>query len=289
MIKLIASDMDGTLLDNSMQISDENTAAIREAQARGIEFIVATGRNRPEALPALKVAGITCAMVTLNGAHVFDEKGNSLFTVPIEYQKASAILDLLEERQIYYEVFTDQGLYSESREERIELFAEHIAEMMPHLTRKMAIAMTAAQLEQLPIHYVSDIRTAIQDKGLQVLKLICFHKEGPAVLGPVAADIDGYGDLVVTSSGTNNIEINHKNAQKGIAVAHIAKDRGIDLKDVMTIGDNLNDVSMIQLAGVSFAMGNAHLELKEYAKYLTDSYLESGVGKAIRRAIAEDL
>lgn len=57
----------------------------------------------------------------------------------------------------------------------------------------------------------------------------------------------------------------------------------------MTIGDNFNDVSMLQVAGVSFAMGNAEIEVKDYAKYTTDTNLESGVGKAILRAIAEDL
>ncbi|WP_424685764.1 Cof-type HAD-IIB family hydrolase [Enterococcus sp.] len=289
MIKLIASDMDGTLLDNDMQISPENVAAIKEAQVRGIEFIVATGRNREEAVPALSAAGINCAMVTLNGAHVFDSTGQSLFIVPIPYEEACRLFDLLESRGIYFEVFTNQGLYSENQEERIQLFAEHIAEIMPHLTHKMAIAMTAAHLEQLPIIHTENIRQTLLDEELEVLKIICFHNEGPAILGPVAAEIDRYGDLVVTSSGTNNLEINHKNAQKGIAVAHIAKDRGIDLADVMTIGDNLNDLSMIQLAGVSFAMENAHLELKENAKYHTDSYLNSGVGKAILRAINEEL
>ena len=93
----------------------------------------------------------------------------------------------------------------------------------------------------------------------------------------------------MTSSGQNNIEVNHKNAQKGIAVAHVAHERGIPLEDVMTIGDNFNDVSMLQTAGVSFAMGNAEIEVKEYAKYITDTNLEAGVGKAILRAISENL
>ena len=109
MIKLIASDMDGTLLDSSMQISPENAAAIKHATEQGVEFIVATGRNRTEALPALEQVGIECAMVTLNGAQVFDKTGQSLFTVPIDAQTVTSILDLLDERDIYYEVATDQG------------------------------------------------------------------------------------------------------------------------------------------------------------------------------------
>lgn len=160
---------------------------------------------------------------------------------------------------------------------------------MPHLTHKMAIAMTAARLAFLPINYVKDFNELFAIEDLEILKIICFHQDGARVLGPITQEIDGYGDLVVTSSGQNNIEINHRNAQKGIAVAHVAKERAIQLSDVMTIGDNLNDVSMIQLAGVSFAMGNGEIEVKEYAKYLTDTNIESGVGKAIIRAIDENL
>ena len=89
------------------------------------------------------------------------------------------------------------------------------------------------------------------------------------MLGPVGKQISLLGDLAVTSSGQNNIEVNHKNAQKGIAVAHVAHERGISLEEVMTIGDNFNDVSMLQVAGVSFAMGNAEIEVKDYAKYTT--------------------
>lgn len=289
MIKLIASDMDGTLLNGKMQIPEENVAAIRYAQEHGVEFIAATGRNREEALPPLEAAGIKCAMVNLNGAAVFDEEGNALFTVPIKRESALTAMDLLDEREIYYEVASNRGLYSISQAKRIENFAEHIAEVMPHLTHKMAIAMTSAHLEFLPINYVDSIRPLLEDPEFEVLKIICFHQDGPKVLGPVAKELDGYGDMITTSSGNNNIEINHRDAQKGIAVAHVAKERGIPLEQVMTIGDNLNDISMIQVGGVSFAMGNAALEVKEYAKYLTDTNIEAGVGKAIRRAIDEDL
>lgn len=289
MIKLIASDMDGTLLDAEMRISRENIEAIQYAQSKGIEFMVATGRNRFEALPALEEAGVDCAMITLNGAQVFDQEGNEVFSAPIDLQTTQAVLDILDEHQIYYEVSTNKGTYSESKEQRIENFAAHIAETMPHLTHKMAIAMTVARLEFLPIHFIDNIRELIVQEDITVLKIICFHKEGALYLGPAAKKMNVYDELIITSSSENNIEINHRAAQKGIAVGHVALNRNIDMQDVMTIGDNLNDVSMIQAAGVSFAMGNALPELKEYAKYVTETNVQSGVGKAIVRAIDEEL
>lgn len=281
--------MDGTLLDAHMSISTENTEAIRMANELGIEFMVATGRNAQEARAALDEAGIDCAMITLNGAQVFDRSGKSLFTVPIPSPQAMTVMDILDANGIYYEVATNQGLYSESQPKRIESFASSIATHMPHLTYKMAIAMASANLELLHITYVDSIRELLLDDTLEVLKIICFHTEGPRILGPVGKEISNLGELAVTSSGQNNLEVNHKNAQKGIAVAHVAHERGITLDEVMTIGDNFNDVSMLQTAGVSFAMGNAEIEVKDYAKYLTDTNLESGVGKAILRAINENL
>ena len=281
MIKLIASDMDGTLLDAKMSITNDNTSAIREAERLGIEFMVATGRAYTEAKLALEEAGIDCAMITLNGAQVFDKDGHSLFTAGIEKETVTEVLTILSQHNVYYEISTNKGIFSEHQEKRIENFAAHIAESMPHLTYKVAIAMASAHLSLLHITYVDRLDDILKDDSIEVLKIIGFSMDGPKV-----EELD---DLVVTSSALNNIEINHRLAQKGIAVARVAKERGIPAEQVMTIGDNLNDVSMIQWAGVSFAMGNAELELKEYAKYETATNLENGVGEAILRAIREDL
>lgn len=289
MIKLIASDMDGTLLESKMEVSDSNVAAIREAERLGIEFMVATGRNYQEAKTALDEAGIECAMITLNGAQVFDKTGASLFTVGIPKEKVHQMMDLFEENDIYFEIATSQGIFSDSQPKRIENFATHISETMPHLTHKMAIAMASAHLEVFHIQYVDDLRAIVDRPDLEVLKMICFSMEGPKVLGPMALQVEKLQDLAVTSSAQNNIEINHRDAQKGIAVIKVARERGIPMEQVMTIGDNFNDVSMLDIAGVSFAMGNAEPEVKEHAKYVTATNLENGVGEAIMRAINEDL
>lgn len=289
MIKLIASDMDGTLLDSKMSISRDNASAIREANRLGIEFMVATGRAYSEAKPPLEEAGIECAMITLNGAQVFDKEGNSIFSAGLTKKAVGEVLDILDAHNVYYELSTNKGIFSEHQEQRIENFAAHVATTMPHLTYKTAIAMASAHLALLNITYIDHMRDLLEDDSIEILKIIGFSVEGPRVLGPASMQIEKMEDLIVTSSAQNNIEVNHKLAQKGIAVAQVAKDRDIPATDVMTIGDNLNDVSMIQWAGVSFAMGNAELELKEYAKYETSTNLENGVGEAILRAIREDL
>lgn len=289
MIQLIASDMDGTLLDEHMHISEENIVAIRYAQEKGIQFMVCTGRNITEALPALNDAKLNCPMITLNGAQAFDQNHNVLFTVEISKETALEVMHVFEKYNVYYEVSTNQGTFSENLARRIETFAAFLSQRLPHLTYQMAIAMTSARFESLPIKIVENMKEYILQEEIKVLKIIGFNNTEPQILDKVSADLADQPKIHITSSGTNNIEINHIDAQKGIAVKKIAEMFNIPLSQVMTIGDNYNDLSMIQEAGVSFAMENAVDELKQAAKYIADTNIHSGVGKAIRRAIDENL
>lgn len=289
MIKLIASDMDGTLLGTKMDVLQENIDAIRFAEEKGVTFIVATGRGYTEAKPPLDDAGISCPMITVNGAQAFDKDGKELFTIDINNQNAEKIVGVLQAHGVYFEIATDHGIYSDNQHQRIENAATMLANHMPHLTFKMAIAMAAAHLEMLDINYVEDYRELLADASIKILKFIVFSQEGEKVLKPLRAHVEKVPDVIVTSSFANNIEINHVDAQKGIAVKHVAEDLGIPLSQVMTIGDNFNDASMLEVAGVSFAMANAEEGVKKIARYETGHHTEGGVGQAIIRAIEEDL
>ncbi|MBO0475635.1 HAD family phosphatase [Vagococcus sp. DIV0080] len=289
MIKLIASDMDGTLLSSHLSISETNKEAVLEAQALGIEFMVATGRAYAEAKPALEEAGIKCAMITGNGAQGFDSDGNETFVISIEKKVAKEVMGTLRENNLYFELMTSKGVYAESQVKRLENFATLLANQIPHLTFKMATAMASAHLNMLPVNYIDSYNELMSDDSIEILKFISFSDHGQELLKPIGEKIEGMGPLYVTSSFPNNIEINHEDAQKGNAVRKVAEELGISLDDVMTIGDNYNDVSMLSIAGVSFAMGNAEEGVKKIAKYETDLNVNDGVGKAILRAISENL
>lgn len=289
MIKLIASDMDGTLLGQKLSISDENVAAIRYAEEHGVKFMIATGRNFDEATPALKEAGLVCPLIAVNGAQAFDENGKTLFTIDIQQEEARQVVKILKEQDLYFEVATTKGIFSDNRPQRLENMATFIANSMPHLTYKMAVAMAIAQLDIQDVHYVEDFEELFAHEDVKILKFIAFSPLEAAALTPARQKIDLIDDLVVTSSFPNNLEVNHRFAQKGIAVQRMAQAYDIPMEKVMTIGDNFNDISMLEVAGVSFAMGNAELAVKEVAKYETDLNTQSGVGKAIRRAVDERL
>ncbi len=120
------------------------------------------------------------------------------------------------------------------------------------------------------------------------MKIIAFSEEGPAKLKPLSDEILAkHSSLKITSSSASNIEINNINAQKGIAVERYANMLNTPMSDVMAIGDNNNDVSMLELAGVSYAMGNASPEVKQLARYITDTNVNDGVGKAILEVLAK--
>ncbi|MGX7204497.1 Cof-type HAD-IIB family hydrolase [Enterococcus pingfangensis] len=287
MIKLIASDMDGTLLNNQMQVPTANVAAIQKAQAQGIEFIAATGRGMSHARISLDESDIRVPMILLNGAHVVNADRETIFTIPIGKQRTLDVMDTLEEAGLYYEIFTAEQVYSSNQPMRIDFVAEHLLSKIPGMSKKRAIAASSQHLSLTPITFVEDIRQTLFASDEDVLKIIAFDKNGPAQLKGITGELEKIGDLAIAASESTNIEINHVNAQKGIALKQFAEERGFTASQVMALGDNFNDVSMLTYAGTSFAMGNAAAAVKKIAKNITDTNEENGVATAIARILSE--
>ena len=134
----------------------------------------------------------------------------------------------------------------------------------------------------------SDYSELLDDPKNHVMKIIAFSQAGPEKLKPLSDDLLAkHSSIKITSSSRSNIEINNINAQKGIAVERYANMLNTPMSNVMAIGDNNNDVSMLKLAGTSYAMGNASTEVKQLATHITDTNVNDGVGKAILAVLAE--
>lgn len=287
MIQIIASDMDGTLLNDHMVISKRNAAAIKAAQKAGVHFVVSSGRGYTEIKPLIEEAGFNCPMITLNGAQVFDETGNLLSSAAINDTLASKVLHLLKKKGLYFEIVTSAGIYSDSKTNRIENFAELLTRVSPETPYKLAVSMAAARFELMNVNYTDDYLKIIDDPSLKVYKFVTFSNEGPKKLDPIRKELKQFDSLVVTSSSSSNIEINHVNAQKGAALQAFADLMNVPMDNVMAIGDNNNDMSMLKVAGISYAMDNAIIEVKQTAKRLTKSNTEDGVGIAIEEVLKE--
>lgn len=287
MVQIIASDMDGTLLNDKMVISKRNAAAVKEAQKQGIHFIVSTGRAYDEVKPLITEAGFNCPMITLNGAFVLDENGKEISAAPIPDSIAKKIMLTLKKNGLYFEVITAKGVCSDNKAKRIENFAELLASISPDTPYKLAVTLASARMELMNINYVDNYMDLVDDPKTVICKIVVFSPEGQKVLGPIKDELSKNDNLVITSSGPGNIEINHVNAQKGVALQAYADSLNIPMDNVMAIGDNNNDVSMLKAAGISYAMGNGSDEVKMLAKYITAPNTEDGAGIAIEEVLAK--
>ncbi|SFB97838.1 hypothetical protein SAMN04488102_10274 [Alkalibacterium subtropicum] len=288
MIKLIVSDMDGTLLDEEMEISQANVSAIKRVQSQGIHFAIATGRDYPLASPVLEENGIKCPLIAQNGAQYFDADGNNRYNRGLEKSTVRKMLSIFSDyNDIHEELMTNKGIFSDNKDKRLEMLAMMIYDMNPDTTYEEALENAAGYAEKLQINFVDDYQEIISDNSAIILKVSVHSSKGREVLGPLREELHReIPDLAITASSKRNLEINHAAAQKGIAVAQLAKQLGIKADEVMTIGDNLNDLSMLEWAGYSVAVANAEPEAKEAARFETSSNRQNGVAEAISRVLS---
>lgn len=287
MIKLIASDMDGTLLNNDLVVPEENINAIKEAQKAGIEFMIATGRGINEALPLLEKYHLHPAYITLNGAQVFDENEKVQVELPLNLGVSHQIISTLRKYKLYFEMVTNQGIFSNSKVQRINNIANLITNLNPDTPFKLAIALSSARLELMKIQYVKDYDELLARPAISIFKIIAFDSNHPNNLISVKEDLlnEFNSQIIITSSSKVNIEINDIHAQKGIALKKYADKKGISSNEIMTLGDNINDTTMIQYAKYSVAMENAVDSIKKIANYITARNDQAGVARAIKKAI----
>lgn len=288
MIKLVACDLDGTLFNSNITVSDENVAAIKAAQKSGIEFLVATGRSPEQSRKVIEDFGINTGFININGALVFDENGKLQVKNPLPTAKAKQVADILDRHHIYYELVTSDLIFSKDISQRVVNLARALTALNPRLSFKKAVATAAGSNAMLSMTYVDSFTDLLNDPELEVMKIISFDGHGPEAFVEAKQEIMALGDVAVTSSSPANIEINDAKAQKGPALMEYAKKKGLKREEVAAIGDNLNDESMIRDAGTGVAMGNAVPAIKKLAQVQTKTNDENGVAYILKQFISEN-
>ena len=288
MIKLIASDMDGTLLNHNHKIPKENVKLINFAKNQGIEFVVATGRAYYEALPALNEENINCDVISFNGGIVYDKNGNIISITPMLPKDLYYTIEILKSFDISYQLYTKNTIYTTSIETDINAYIDLIRSngYEPDVEHLRAEAQ-----QKLDVGYITEVENIelyLNEKENPPIKIIAISND-ILKLENAAKLLSENTSISVTSSGANNIEIMHKNATKGKALKEIAKIYGINLENAIAIGDNLNDQAMLDIVGYSVAMKNGNTILKEQAKYVTKkTNSEGGVADTIFKLIEEN-
>jgi Cof subfamily protein (haloacid dehalogenase superfamily) len=286
MIKLIASDMDGTLLNQKHKIDKETVVAIKKAEEAGIVFAISTGREYDTVEPLLKENNIRCQCVLMNGAEYRDEDGNILEDINIEQKTATKIINILQKEKVSARIFTNKGIYTtDTKEEALKEMLYRTMSFNPELTREEALEIAKVQPYFTDLKYIIDLDEFL-NSDMEIRKFVAFHNDIELVnkMKKIIGELEG---IAVSSSFRDNMEITHVTAQKGIILAKVAEKMGFKREEVLVLGDSFNDYSMFKEFSESVAMGNAIPEIKEIAKYITDTNDNLGVAKAIYKVLEE--
>lgn len=286
MIKLIASDMDGTLLNEKRKIDKETADAIKYAEKSGIKFTITTGREYDSVKELLLEHDIRCQCILMNGAEYRDEDGNILEDINIEIENATEIINMLQKEKISARIFTNKGIYTtDTKEKALKEMQYRTLSFNPELTEEEALEITKAQPFFMQLKYITNLNEFL-GSGIEIRKFVAFHKD-IELINKMKKIIGAIKGLAVSSSFKDNIEVTNITAQKGIILAKAAKKMGIEKDEVLVIGDSFNDYSMFTEFTESVAMGNAIPEIKQIAKYTTDTNKNLGVAKAIYMVLNE--
>lgn len=270
-IRMIAFDLDGTLLNSDKKITEYTKEVLKKAAGIGMEIVPSTGRPL-KGVPAevLKLPGVRYA-VTSNGARMIEAgSGKTIDSMLLSFENAKEILAIFGEYDTIRDVFYDGRGYTE---------------------RKKAAHMDKYLAEPVMAEYFRASRTAVED----IDEL--FFKENRAVdkVHALFADLKERQEAFErlrnlqgaepSSSVKNNIEVNAAGVHKGVGLKRLGAMLGIRTDEILAFGDGLNDIRMLQTAGIGVAMENAPREVKEAADYTTASNDRNGVAEYIERHV----
>lgn len=277
MIKLIVSDLDGTLLNEKHRISDVSLTAIQAAREAGIDFMIATGRHQENVASLLKDTPLTPAMICINGAQCFDAQGHLLWEVPLTRAKTMELLHIAEAFGLHTQIMCDRGIYScdELEIHRRDFIGQK--KMNDHdiamLNDYYALFQKINQSTDLP-----------NDVSIYKVEL----NGAESAKAKVAKLLEKDESLAVSYAPGSGIEINDIHASKGEALRRFCDSMHLYPQEVMVIGDSGNDLSMFAYFPYSFAMANAPQEVRSKASLIANRNSDDGVARAIFKTIARN-
>ena len=274
-IKIIALDLDGTLLDSQKRLSDGNRAALEEAAAKGVLIVPTTGRFFGMMPQSIRDLPFVRYAITINGAQVYDrETGTAIVREEIPLDMALDIMRLLDGYDVIYDCYrSNWGWMTESLQNKAEDYATdaHYVKMVREFRN--------------PVPELKAYLESTAPEG-DVQKVMLFARNTPgseAVTKAITEAVrERFPQIKATSSTWNNLELNIETAHKGNSLRRFAEHLGYALDNCMALGDGTNDLSMIEAAGLGVAMSNAHPLVIAAADHVTASNDEDGVAKAIR-------
>jgi len=277
-IRLLALDIDGTLTDPNFQVPARNIAALRAAHEAGIEIILATGRRHDYALPIAQELGFPIWLMSSNGALIRSSAGETFFTDRLPARTAAELIQYMDE-------FRGHAVLTFDRSANVPGNDSLVLESADELNKTVSRWL---EVNRPYIKFVSPLEDALTEDPLQAM--YCGRvtlMEGLQQRLSQAVFLDkitvlktqyDHRDLCI-------LDILNRECSKGHALQRWAEHRQVPREQIMAIGDNHNDLEMLEFAGVAVVMGNASHELKQNGWMVTGSNEESGVAQAVEEIL----
>lgn len=273
-IRLIAIDLDGTLLDSNVQISPANLQALRRAHQAGIEIVLGTGRRHKFAMPIAESLGFDLCLISSNGAVTRSTQGELFHQDLLPRKTAIKLCRHMEQyRNNMVLTFDREGMGAivcENRERLYGVIQRWMEKNAPY------------------IEYVSPIMKALTEDPIQAMFCGPVELMQQAQQDLLCCDFTGEFTMLRTQYDLRDlciVDLLNAGCSKGHALERWANYRGIDRSEVMAIGDNYNDIEMLTFSGHPVIMGNASDELKQNGWTITLHNDESGVAAAVEQVL----
>lgn len=271
MIKLVAIDLDGTLLNSKKSISEANIQAVKEAIQAGVTVVVCSGRIYRGGRIFARQLYESGPIVACNGAVIRDVHTEEVFhDQPLDYEESCRIVEVCRKEGVYFHAYAGDTMYA--------------SEMGYGAAYYVNINRQLAEEDRVDIRLTEDFHSALQTCSVGASKFV-IQADDPELLLRVRSKVGEIGNVEIVSSSRENFEVMRCGVSKGKSLEILAGKLGIRRDEIMAIGDNENDFSMIQYAGIGVAMGNAEEFIKDAAGYVTASNDEDGVARAIRKFV----
>jgi Cof subfamily protein (haloacid dehalogenase superfamily) len=260
--KMVAIDVDDTLLNDDMQITEATKISLAAAIGQGILVTLATGRMFASAQKIAVQLGFNVPIITYQGSlvkNLLDEK--VLYERSVPFEAAQFLFEYAGKNDLHLQVYHDDKLYVKEDNQRIKDYSA---------------------LSNIPYIVAEDFNSFVHKPLTKMLFI-----DDPDKLDLIAADLQRQiGSILhITKSKANFLEFLHPEGTKGHAVKSLASHYGYDVSEVIAIGDSWNDHEMLEVAGLGVAMSNAVESLKQIADYITLSNNEDGVKHVIDKFI----
>ena len=258
-IKLLAIDLDGTLLNSRHEISQRNRAAILKAIAFGMEIVIATGKTRSSAVALIEELGIRSPGVFMQGLITAEADGSARRRITMPAAVAARVISVGEAEGFEVIAYRDNQAFAREISQAAIGLEEH-GEPLPCLVNDWDAPLAAGDLN----------------------KIILFGEEARIMTlrGVLESELDGA--IHITRAGIKGmLEALPANASKGKAVAALMREMAIAPEESMAFGDGENDIEMLEAAGIGVAMGNAAESLKRVADVVAPSNDDDGVARMI--------